>query len=82
MIRPESLRLGDGGAAASVRGRAVQSSFLGTRVRVAVESPASSVPLMVAVHGEDPSAVPAEDSDVIVSWAPEDAILLDPAHDE
>jgi spermidine/putrescine ABC transporter ATP-binding subunit len=80
MIRPESLRLGDGGpGAAALRGRAVQSSFLGTRVRVAVETPSCSAPLMVAVHGEDPSSVPAEDSDVTVSWSPEDAILLDAA---
>jgi ABC-type Fe3+/spermidine/putrescine transport system ATPase subunit len=80
MVRPEALRLGDGGSAtAALRGRAVQSSFLGTRVRVAVESAACPVPLMVAVHGEDPSAVPAEDSEVTVWWSPEDAILLDPA---
>jgi spermidine/putrescine transport system ATP-binding protein len=78
MVRPEALRLGDTGpAAAAVRGRAVQSSFLGTRVRVAVETAACPAPLMVAVHGEDPSSVPAEDSEVTVSWSPEDAILLD-----
>jgi ABC-type Fe3+/spermidine/putrescine transport system ATPase subunit len=81
MIRPESLRLGDEAAAASVRGRAVQSSFLGTRVRVAVETPAAAAPLMVAVHGEGPAFVPAEDTDITVSWSPEDAILLDPALD-
>src|SRR5919204_4883507 len=80
MIRPESLRIGSGDSAtAAVRGRAVQSSFLGTRVRVAVESPACPVPLMVAVHGEGPASVPAEDTEVTVSWSPEDAILLDPA---
>jgi spermidine/putrescine ABC transporter ATP-binding subunit len=81
MVRPESLRLGESAPAASVRGRAVQSSFLGTRVRVAVETQASQAPLMVAVHGEGPEAVPAEETDVTVSWSPEDAILLDPAQD-
>jgi spermidine/putrescine transport system ATP-binding protein len=80
MIRPESLRIGEAGpGTASVRGKAVQSSFLGTRVRVAVESAACSAPLMVAVHGEAPSSVPAEDTGVTVSWSPEDAILLDAA---
>ena len=83
MIRPESLRIGSGDSAtAAVRGRAVQSSFLGTRVRVAVESPACPVPLMVAVHGEGPASVPAEDTEVTVSWSPEDAILLDPARSD
>ena len=81
MVRPESLRLGGDAEPASLRGRAVQSSFLGTRVRVAVETPASADPLMVAVHGEAPGAVPAEDTDVTVSWSPDDAILLDPARD-
>jgi spermidine/putrescine transport system ATP-binding protein len=81
MIRPESLRFAEAAVPASLRGRAVQSSFLGTRVRVAVETAAAQVPLMVAVHGEGPSSVPAEDTDVTVSWAPDDAILLDPAQD-
>jgi spermidine/putrescine transport system ATP-binding protein len=81
MVRPESLRLGDDAAPASLRGRTVQSSFLGTRVRVAVETPASAAPLMVAVHGEAPEAVPVEETDVTVSWSPDDAMLLDPAQD-
>jgi hypothetical protein len=60
----------------------VQSSFLGTRVRVAVETRASHVPLMVAVHGEGAASVPDEDTDVTLSWSPEDAILLDPAESD
>src|SRR5438128_674230 len=80
MVRPESLRLGDvdSAPAGAVRGRTVKSSFVGTRVRVAVQTEACAVPLMVAMHGEDQSSVPAEDAAIAVWWAPEDAIVLDP----
>ena len=79
MVRPESLHVGPVGDAptGAVRGRAVQSSFLGTRVRVAVETAVSPVPLMIAMHGEDQSSVPAEDAEIAVWWAPEDAIVLE-----
>ncbi len=82
MVRPESLRVGDihEAPAESLRGRAVQSSFLGTRIRVAVETKCSAAPLIVALHGEAPSSVPAEDTEVAVWWQPEDAIVL-PAQD-
>jgi spermidine/putrescine ABC transporter ATP-binding subunit len=78
MVRPESLRVGDldGAPAGSVRGRTLQSSFLGTRTRIAVETACSSAPIIVALHGEDPAAVPAEDTEVAVWWQPEDAIVL------
>src|SRR5262249_21370698 len=54
MLRPEVLRLVDPIEASSgaVHGRTLQSSFLGTRVRVAVACDASPAPLMVSLHGE------------------------------
>jgi ABC-type Fe3+/spermidine/putrescine transport system ATPase subunit len=78
MVRPESLRVGgfEDMPAQSVRGKAVQSSFLGTHVRIAVETKCSAIPLIVALHGEDPDSVPPENSGVAVAWAPEDAIVL------
>src|SRR5947199_6191007 len=80
MIRPEALGLTtDGGERAAVRGRVLKSSFLGTRVRVAVETAAAPAPLMISVRGEDPSAVPADEADVVVTWSADDAILLDAA---
>jgi len=84
MVRPESLRVGEAESAPAeaVRGRAVKSSFLGTRVRVAVHTEACAVPLMVAMHGEDQSSVPAEDAEIAVWWAPEEAIVLDASRDE
>src|SRR5437588_8187203 len=65
MVRPEVLQIGRSDAAPgpAIRGRAVQSAFLGTRVRVAIETACSPAPLMVSLTGEDPSSVPSEDTD-------------------
>jgi spermidine/putrescine transport system ATP-binding protein len=78
MVRPEALRVGDPGGApnGAVKGRVLQSSFLGTRLRVAVETPSSEAPLIVALQGEGPASAPAEEAEVAVWWAPGDAILL------
>jgi spermidine/putrescine transport system ATP-binding protein len=78
MVRPESLRAGDvaDAPAEALRGRAVQSSFLGTHVRIAVETTCSAAPLIVALHGEDPDSVPPENTEVSVWWAADDAIVL------
>ena len=78
MIRPESLRVGAPGAAPNggLKGRVLQSSFLGTRLRVAVATPSSEAPLIVALQGEGPASAPAEEAEVAVWWTPGDAILL------
>jgi len=78
MVRPESLHIAtaDDAPLGAVRGRSLQSSFLGTRLRIAVGTRCSDAPLIVALHGEAPSSAPAEDSEVAVWWAPSDAILL------
>jgi hypothetical protein len=79
MLRPESLHIGAAGSApdGAVGGKALQSSFLGSYVRVAVECSASSAPLMVALPGSA-TVAPDPDAAVAVWWAPEDAILLEP----
>jgi ABC-type Fe3+/spermidine/putrescine transport system ATPase subunit len=78
MVRPEALHVGDPDTAppTALKGRAVQSSFLGTRIRVAVDTACADAPLIVALHGEAPSSAPAEDTEVAVWWSPGDAILL------
>src|SRR5262249_50912721 len=78
MVRPESLHIAapDDAPLGAVRGRSLQSSFLGTRLRIAVGTRCSDAPLIVALHGEAPSSAPAEASEVAVWWAPSDAILL------
>src|SRR5437899_3109081 len=83
MVRPESLRIGgaDSAPGGAVHGRAVQSSFLGTRVRVAVACEASSVPVMVALHGDEAITLPEPDRPVALWWAAEDAMVLPPTEE-
>jgi ABC-type Fe3+/spermidine/putrescine transport system ATPase subunit len=78
MVRPEAIQLAAGAAAngAGLRGRALQASFLGSFVRVAVGSPATDTPIMVAAHNQDEARVPV-DRDVVLTWEPADGILLD-----
>jgi spermidine/putrescine ABC transporter ATP-binding subunit len=78
MVRPEALRIGDPDTApnAALKGRVVQSSFLGTRLRIAIQTPFSEAPLIAALPGEAPSSAPAEETEVAVWWEPADAILL------
>jgi ABC-type Fe3+/spermidine/putrescine transport system ATPase subunit len=78
MLRPEALQLldADEPSAQAVRGTTLQSSFLGTRVRVAVSCGASTVPLMVALHGERATSLPEPDRPVAVSWSADDALVL------
>ncbi len=75
MVRPEAIRLGE--AEPSLRGRVVQTSFLGKHVRVAVETSASDQPVIVALH--DPTALPSVGMTVALSWSAEDAVVLESA---
>jgi ABC-type Fe3+/spermidine/putrescine transport system ATPase subunit len=73
MVRPEAIRLAGGDGA--LHGRVVQTSFLGSYVRVAVETAASDAPVIVALH--DAASVPAVGDDVSLSWTADDGIVLE-----
>src|SRR5205085_1349705 len=55
MVRPESIHVGDArdAPAASLRGRVVQTSFLGSQTRIAVSCDAVEAPLTAAEFGRD-----------------------------
>ncbi|HZO34054.1 MAG TPA: ABC transporter ATP-binding protein [Gaiellaceae bacterium] len=74
MVRPEAIRLGGGDRA--IAGRVVQTSFLGSHVRVAVESPSSDAPVIVALR--EATAAPAVGEDVSLTWPAADGIVLEP----
>jgi hypothetical protein len=77
MLRPESLHLADPSEApaGSLRGRALQTAFLGSHVRVAVGCEAADAPLTVALQGTA-ARLPEPDTEVALWWAPEDGVLL------
>ena len=73
MVRPEAIRIDAGGG--SISGRVVQTSFLGSFVRVAVETAASEAPVIVAIHDE--AAVPQVGDGVSLRWHAADGIVLE-----
>jgi spermidine/putrescine transport system ATP-binding protein len=73
MVRPTSIRIA--AANGSLRGSVVHTSFLGTNVRVAVETSASEAPVIVALH--DTSSVPPVGEAVALNWAAAEGLVLD-----
>jgi ABC-type Fe3+/spermidine/putrescine transport system ATPase subunit len=84
MVRPEWLRLGApaDAPAGSLAGRAVHASFLGSHVRIAVDSGASADPVFVELSSTDVAGVPETDSEVAIWWEPGDALLLEADGDD
>ena len=80
MVRPESVHVGEVADApeASLRGRIVQTSFLGSQTRVAVSCDAVPVPLTAAQFGRERIAARdlAPDREVAIWWDKDDAVLL------
>jgi ABC-type Fe3+/spermidine/putrescine transport system ATPase subunit len=78
MIRPEAVQLIAGnGHREGITGRVVRSSFLGSFTRVAVECDAAGAQIMAALQGAVPPHL-RENATATVTWAGEDAVVLDP----
>ena len=80
MVRPESVHVGELADApeASLRGRIVQTSFLGSQTRVAVSCDAVPVPLTASQFGRERASARelAPDREVAIWWDKDDAVLL------
>jgi ABC-type Fe3+/spermidine/putrescine transport system ATPase subunit len=80
MVRPESVHVGDPADApeASLRGRIVQTSFLGSETRVAVSCDVVDAPITAAQFGRDRAITRdlSPDREVAIWWSREDAVLL------
>jgi spermidine/putrescine ABC transporter ATP-binding subunit len=80
MVRPESVHVGDPADApeASLRGRIVKTSFLGSETRVAVSTDAVDAPITAAQFGRDRAITRdlSPDREVAIWWSREDAVLL------
>jgi spermidine/putrescine transport system ATP-binding protein len=85
MVRPECVRLSPPGAREqAIAARVLQTSFLGSHVRVLVESSACDVPVQAYLYPRDQGQALTLDADAQVElwWEPQDAVLLasEPAH--
>ena len=80
MVRPESIHVGNPEDApeASLRGRIVQTSFLGSQTRVAVSCDAVDVPVTASKFGRERIAASdlVADREVALWWEPDDGVLL------
>jgi spermidine/putrescine ABC transporter ATP-binding subunit len=77
MIRPEAVRVMDGnGRREGLTGRVVRSAFLGSFTRIAVDCAAAEAQIVAALQGGAASF--ADDATATVTWAAEDAVVLDP----
>jgi spermidine/putrescine transport system ATP-binding protein len=80
MVRPESIHVGNPEDApeASLRGRIVQTSFLGSQTRVAVSCDAVAVPVTASKFGRERIAARdlIPDREVALWWEPDDGVLL------
>src|SRR5581483_877998 len=80
MVRPEAVRLLPpvGAPEGALRGRIVQTSFLGSQTRVAVACDAVDVPVTAAQFGRERIAEGelTPDRDVALWWDSDDAVLL------
>jgi spermidine/putrescine transport system ATP-binding protein len=74
MVRPEAITLTAGPG--SISGRVLQTSFLGSYLRVAVETPSADAPVVVALH--EAANVPAIGDEVSLSWPAADGVVLEP----
>ena len=80
MVRPEAIRIAttNNGSEPGLRGRIIQTSFLGSQTRVAVECDTISRPVMASLFGKERVAATdlRLDMEVTLWWDPDDAVLL------
>jgi len=80
MVRPEAIHIGDPASApqASLMGRIVQTSFLGSQTRIAVSCDGVPLPLTASQFGRERLAARelTPDREVSLWWDADDAVLL------
>jgi spermidine/putrescine ABC transporter ATP-binding subunit len=86
MVRPESVRIASPNHAppVSLRGRIVQTSFLGNQTRIAVACEPVASPITAGLFGRDRVAASdlIPDMEVALWWEPDDAVLLTESQSE
>ena len=84
MVRPESIRISTAADALGpgLRGRVLQTSFLGNQTRVAVACGAVEAPIVASLFGRERTDERdlKTDMEVTLWWEPDDAVLLPEPH--
>jgi spermidine/putrescine transport system ATP-binding protein len=75
-VRPEKITIGDGGGANRLVGRIAEKAYIGVATQVVVETPAGIVQVF-AQNIDAGGRVPAQGSNVTLSWSPESTFVVD-----
>lgn len=74
-VRPEKVRLGDA-LPNSLRGRVRETAYVGVATEIVVATEAGDVTVFQQ-NAEAGGAIPAEGSEVVVSWSPDATFVVD-----
>jgi spermidine/putrescine transport system ATP-binding protein len=75
-VRPEKVRLGEGGGENRLAGRVVETAYVGVATQVIVETAAGTVSVW-SQNAEAVTAPPAPGTPVTLTWSPEATFVVD-----
>jgi spermidine/putrescine transport system ATP-binding protein len=75
-VRPEKVRLGEGGGENRLAGRVVETAYVGVATQVIVETAAGTVSVW-SQNAEAGTAPPAAGAHVVLTWSPQATFVVD-----
>jgi spermidine/putrescine transport system ATP-binding protein len=74
-VRPEKIKLGEGGGANTLEGRVVETAYIGVATQVVVDTPAGTVQVF-AQNIDAGRSIPAPGSNITLSWSPDSTFVV------
>jgi spermidine/putrescine transport system ATP-binding protein len=74
-VRPEKIKLGEGGGANTLEGRVVETAYIGVATQVVVETPAGTVQVF-AQNIDSGQSIPTPGSSITLSWSPDSTFVV------
>jgi spermidine/putrescine transport system ATP-binding protein len=74
-VRPEKIKLGEGGGANTLEGRVVETAYIGVATQVVVDTPAGTVQVF-AQNIDSGQSIPAPGSSTTLSWSPDATFVV------
>lgn len=74
-VRPEKIKLGEGGGANTLEGRIAETAYIGVATQVVVDTPAGTVQVF-AQNIDSGESIPAPGSSITLSWSPDATFVV------
>jgi spermidine/putrescine transport system ATP-binding protein len=74
-VRPEKIKLGEGGGANTLEGRVVETAYIGVATQLVVETPAGTVQVF-AQNIDSGQSIPTPGSSITLSWSPDSTFVV------